>query len=746
MDQTGDSTPAVRYYVFPPFTVDVLKRVLLRDGVPVHLSSRTFETLLTLLRRHGKIVDKDDLISAIWRDVTVEENNLVRHISTLRRALDETPESHRYVVTVPGRGYSFVADVEAIAGVEPRTGATNPRSPLLLAAAAVLLAAIAGTSIYLLAPWDVESAAAPVERTRNMWQLTFDAGLQGEPSWSPDGATLAYSSDRAGSLDIWVQSIHGDDPLRLTQSAASDSEPDWSPDGTRIAFRSDRDGRGIFVVPATGGAEQRVTSFGRYPRWSPDGTRLLFEADSERRDGRSLFIATLGQHEPQRVLEQFLTDFTKVRAAWHPDARRLSLWGMHRTAGPSFWTVGADGSSPVRWDVDAAVAARIGEHALTLFDEDANPTQFRWAPSGDSLFFEGLSRGVRNIWRIQVDPVAFRWNRGPERLTTAPAVNADVALSTSGKVLAFVSRSERIRIWSFPFDSSTGRVLGDGEPLTSAAVNALAPDLSPDGRRIVYKTEKGAVQEVWEKSLHTGVERTLVKADALERWIFRWTPDERLTYARRVEVGPAGPTEIVSLTPGYGEEVSPLGEVVDLIFDWSPDGTWLVGSQRQAPGRFALRHVMVTEADSESAAVRTLAADAERDLWQARISPNQRWIAYSASRLESSGIQVVAAAGGTPIQVTEDDSHDHRPVWSGDGRLLYFLSNRSGQFNVWARKVDPSTGQPQGTPFRVTHFDQPTHTIPRRLSELALSVGSGRLIVPLADVTSNIWILDGVDR
>jgi len=100
-------------YQFNGFRVDAVKRQLWHDGKTVPLTSKSFDTLLFLLRNSGLTVTKTELMNAVWHDSAVEENNLTQQISALRRALGERPRDHRFIVTVPGRGYSFVAEIES---------------------------------------------------------------------------------------------------------------------------------------------------------------------------------------------------------------------------------------------------------------------------------------------------------------------------------------------------------------------------------------------------------------------------------------------------------------------------------------------------------------------------------------------------------------------------------------------------------------------------------------------------------
>src|SRR5215813_11896261 len=104
------------YYEFGPFRVNTVKCVLLRDGEVVPLSLKAFEILLALIEHRGQVLEKNELLKRVWPDTVVEENNLARNISALRKALDEQPNEHQYILTVPGRGYRFVASVREVNG------------------------------------------------------------------------------------------------------------------------------------------------------------------------------------------------------------------------------------------------------------------------------------------------------------------------------------------------------------------------------------------------------------------------------------------------------------------------------------------------------------------------------------------------------------------------------------------------------------------------------------------------------
>ncbi|MBS1797985.1 MAG: winged helix-turn-helix domain-containing protein [Acidobacteria bacterium] len=101
-------------YEFENYALHPSERLLFRGGEPVPMKSKVFETLLTLVRNPGRLLTKDELMTEIWGSNFVEEANLTQNIFTLRKIFGEKPRDHRFIVTVPGRGYRFVAPVAPV--------------------------------------------------------------------------------------------------------------------------------------------------------------------------------------------------------------------------------------------------------------------------------------------------------------------------------------------------------------------------------------------------------------------------------------------------------------------------------------------------------------------------------------------------------------------------------------------------------------------------------------------------------
>jgi Tol biopolymer transport system component/DNA-binding winged helix-turn-helix (wHTH) protein len=744
-----------RCYTFGPFAADCRKRLLWRDGTVVPLTPKAFEILSTLIEHRGRVVDKDELLQEVWGNVAVEDATLARHISTLRRALDERPNQHLYVVTVPGRGYEFVATIDEIAEASmPATPpppveshATEPEGPPrktavgLAVLVAALTLAVAAATLYT-----VEFRRGQVRvPERGLRQFTFRGGLQRDAAWSPDGQWIAYTSDADGNSDIWVQKVSDSQAFPVSPSPFEDSQPDWSPDGKRIVFRSEREGGGLFVAPLGGGPERRIAGFGYHPKWSPTGSAVMFTSSGHLGGATRIYLVNVDAGVPDLFRPDLLADFSVVDAEWKPDGSAVSVWGRRR--GSVVWTF-----LTVPLSGPAAVASRTATADRQIADERVSFERFAWSRSGRYLFFEGLSQQVRNLWRVTVDPSTQTW-LAADRLTTGAGPDADVAVSPDGTRLIYSARSSRTRLWSYPFDAAASRIVGAGEPLTSGGASEQDPECPADGNKLVYSAIRGGRYEFWERTIADGRERLLLSATGWTLTRPRWSRDGlRLAYLRRRNDDAERADYAVMVLPVGGQE-RPLTQPgqVDLVpTDWSADGKWLLGSCRTGtPPRLAACMLPVSEGSVSPTELHVVAADPAKNIYESRFSPDQRWISFIAvDRADArvSRVYVVPASGGAWHALTEGRWYDDKPHWSPDSRTLYFLSDRNGLLNLWARHFDPDTGTVTGEAFQVTTFTSPRETISGELTHTQIALTSAHLFLPITESTAELWMLDNVHR
>ena len=137
-------------YEFGPYRLLPSERLLLREGEPVALAPKAFDTLVALVRRAGRLSDKEELLKEVWPDAFVEESNLTQNVFALRRALGPADNGKPYIETVPKRGYRFLAavtvtqdGVQETAPAQPPEQVTRPaRSRAIAGAAAIALSLI----------------------------------------------------------------------------------------------------------------------------------------------------------------------------------------------------------------------------------------------------------------------------------------------------------------------------------------------------------------------------------------------------------------------------------------------------------------------------------------------------------------------------------------------------------------------------------------------------------------------------
>ncbi len=162
------------------------------------------------------------------------------------------------------------------------------------------------------------------------------------PAWSPDGAKIAFYSDRDGNPEVYVMNADGTGLTRLTNNPATDAGPAWSPDGMKIAFYTNRDGNDeIYVMNADGTGPTRLTNnpaSDAHPAWSPDGTKIAFRTN---RDGdHEIYVMNADGTGPARLTNALGQD---AFPAWSPDGSRIAF-APSRDSNNEIYVMNADGT------------------------------------------------------------------------------------------------------------------------------------------------------------------------------------------------------------------------------------------------------------------------------------------------------------------------------------------------------------------------------------------------------------------
>jgi Tol biopolymer transport system component/imidazolonepropionase-like amidohydrolase len=284
-----------------------------------------------------------------------------------------------------------------------------------------------------------------------------------EPHWSPDGARLAFSSDRAGHYDVWTLTLASGDLRRLTTDPANDSMPAWSPNGAEIAFVSDRKERGIYARAVDGAADRLLVADAAAvaaPVWTPDGRTVSYTSIS----GAAARLM-VGQTDIADKGE----DIFPFRVQWAPEGQVLYtadgvIKRRPRSGGPAR-TVPFTASvafSRESYAKKPLIPSEWPRHARGLMHPAISP-------DGSRVAFVALG----DLWLIGTSG-----SDSPARLTNDAFVEAHPAWSPDGRELAFSSdRLGTMDLWVRDLQSGRDRQVAD---------RGLSASWSPDGSRMAY--------------------------------------------------------------------------------------------------------------------------------------------------------------------------------------------------------------------------------------------------------------------
>ena len=730
-------------YEFDRFTLDASERVLLREGKPVRLTPKEFETLLALVRGAGRVMSKEELLREIWSDTFVGEATLAQNVFTLRKALGEPEGGGAFVETVPRRGYRFAVEVrerrEAVKGEEE---AHVFADTLVEDEGRAVFNAPTGpaheTASTHSPSSEEEEPDVPAHETRNGHVPTASPSSTNAPGASLPAQATGGHPARAALLiaavvfvavaalvyAIYRTSVRPDVGRARTQATAFPTmkltrlpvtgavmEAVISPDGNYLAYIANepgRQGQGVWVrqVAAASNTQQIVApnegaSYGALI-FSPDSQHLYYGEAREGAGSPSLFrVPVLGGPAVKVLSDGFGSPVT-----FAPDGRHLAFVRGEFGQDVTLLVADADGSN------ERAVVKRGASDFIGL------PV---WSPDGKTIACIYASTEALDGSSPALGLTTFQVSDGAERrVTGAQWLNVrQLSWLPDGSGLVLSASEQELspaQIWMLSLPS------GEVRRVTNDLNTYLGASVTADGSALVT-VQTDRVPNVWVAPGGDAqrARQTTTGSGKFDGYYgLSWTPDGHVVYASMA----GGSWDIWMMNAdGTGQKQLTVGTRLNYGPSVSQDGRYIVFVSNRAGNAF---NIWRMDADGGN----PLRLTSGRGENFPHVTPDGRWVIYaSIGGGQESAVWKVPIDGGEPLRLTSRSAS--WPFVSPDGKS-FVCTYGEGPFSASHLAVVPIEG---GEPVRLYEL-APTF----RFNTVWLPDNRGIAYLDTRTGTSNVWM------
>jgi Tol biopolymer transport system component len=545
--------------------------------------------------------------------------------------------------------------------------------------------------------------------------LTTDPGFEGDPTFSPDGQTIAYTSDRTGNFQIFLKSVSGGQDINLTNSPADEVQPSFSPDGKRIAFVSSRSahnlfyhgtdlpiqGGDIYVMPALGGSARHIVGPGNFPSWSPDGAAIIFTSGTWFQ--QRIYRVPAGGGERQEIHVDFKADEALPDHLLYPSYSSDGRWIAFEGVPDRVYIVDAEG----------------GEAKLI-----ANGRRPAWSADSQAIIYSNSEAGKNlSLWRIPFETAGGKVSGSPEPLTVSHTVDTQAAVSRDGKRIAFTAIDLSFNLEMMPFDAEAGTQAGEPRPITSGSNRFYFQSQLVDGKSVVFDSHRGASSHIWRVEIGSIPYPLTADPNFMDTYPRLSAIDGSVAFARKPSNEPQSHNSIWLMEQDGGNPrllVENGG-----FFAWLPNGRGLVyqGMADRQLYLFDLVSKTPRRLTSESGVMQIM-----------MVSPNSKWVVYQSTIADNVTLRAAPIDGGDIRVVVDSPRYNYHPSFSPSGRWLYYQPDHKNLYRV----PGPAQAWRKEAPQKVTNFPESGLF----LEDPQITPDGRHLTYSRGRLSADIWLMD----